>query len=611
MRPTRRRALVLAAASLALLLAGGAARARDPGAPCREGGGVAIWTSPGAPGAGAPLRILAVAETDTIGDLEVRDPDGRAVAVAVIRRSGPPWSLAAAVERPVPGTYRVEVVRDGAALSCRAVEVARVPGRSAGAARGAVWESRLAWDRATEAFYSAWIEQLFDAPPEVSLGFRPLHEALRDPGRNFLHDHLGLGEDDARSPRALVADPDCADLPYFLRAYFAWKVGLPVGFRACSRGSATAPPRCGALVTNEQPPRAQDPLAAFQAFARRLMDTVHSGSARTALADEATDFYPVPVERDVLRPGIVFADPYGHALMLVKWVPQTGERSGLLLAVDAQPDASVGRKRFWEGTFLFASDTPGAGPGFKAFRPLVGGGGALRPLSNAALAGDPRFAPFSAEQARMSADELYARMARLINPRGLDPLQAYEETLDALVEQLETRVQSVDNGEEHVRATRGAIVPMPEGARIFETVGPWEDYSTPSRDMRLIIAMNVLAGLPERIVRHPELYVLGDRRPEEARAEVERLHARRAAERTITYTRSDGSPWRLTVADVLARKPAFEVAYNPNDCVEVRWGAPEGTAEHATCRRRAPVEQRARMEQYRPWFREARRPPRP
>jgi len=122
--------------------------------------------------------------------------------------------------------------------------------------------------------------------------------------------------------------------------------------------------------------------------------------------------------------------------------------------------------------------------------------------------------------------------------------------------------------------------------------------------------MNVLARLPDQIVRHPELYVLGGRRADDARAEVKALHARRVHERTIVYTRSDGSPWTLTVADVLARKPAFEMAYNPNDCVELRWGAAEGTQEYAPCRRHAPAEQRVRMAEYRPWFREARRPPR-
>jgi len=64
------------------------------------------------------------------------------------------------------------------------------------------------------------------------------------------------------------------------------------------------------------------------------------------------------------------------------------------------------------------------------------------------------------------------------------------------------------------------------------------------------------------------------------------------------------------VAELYARRPAMEVAYNPNDCIERRWGAPDGSAEQATCNRRAPREQQAKMNQYRPWFRETRRPPR-
>ena len=201
-------------------------------------------------------------------------------------------------------------------------------------------------------------------------------------------------------------------------------------------------------------------------------------------------------------------------------------------------------------------------------------------------------------------------MERLINPRGLDPEAAYNATLEALMEQLETRVTSVDNGEAYMRAHRGTQVPMPSGPAIFETTGPWEDYATPSRDMRLLIAMNVLAGLPERIRRYPELYVLRGESPAAAAARVERLHARRIQERVVTYTRSDGSPFRLSLADIYARRPGLEVAYNPNDCAERRWGASPGTQDYATCRRQAPADQRARMEEYRPWFREARRPPR-
>jgi hypothetical protein len=581
--------------------------ASDAPEACREGTGVAIWTSPRQPVAGGPLRILAVADPEPGSELSITDPAGRVAEPETVRLGGPPWSLGATMTSASTGKYRIEVRQGGAGVACRVVLVGNPDPRSG---KG-LDQPSLSWDRRTEAFYSAWIERLFDAPVSEALGFGALEDALRDDSRNFLHNYLQLGEDDAHSRSALAATPDCADLPYFLRAYFAWKIGLPMGLRACTRGTASSPPRCGAPEITERPAPGADPLAAFKAYARQLMDAVQSGSARTALGDEATDFYPVGLARDVLRPGVIYADPYGHTLVVVKWVAQTPVQGGQLLAVDAQPDNSVGRKRFWEGTFLFTTDTQSAGPGFKAFRPIVrDAAGRLRPPTNEALANDARYAPFSDAQAHLSAEEFYARMSALINPQGVDPVHAYEDMLDALVEQLQTRVGSVDNGERYMSAHPKPPVPMPQGVHIFETIGPWEDYSTPSRDMRLIIAMNVLTALPDRIVRHPELYVLSGRRAQQARTEVEVLHARRVHERTITYSRSDASPWTLTVADILARKAAFEMSYNPNDCVEIRWGAAEGTDEYGPCRRHAPEEQRARMEAYRPWFREARRPPR-
>jgi hypothetical protein len=40
----------------------------------------------------------------------------------------------------------------------------------------------------------------------------------------------------------------------------------------------------------------------------------------------------------------------------------------------------------------------------------------------------------------------------------------------------------------------------------------------------------------------------------------------------------------------------------------LRWGAPDGSAEAATCTRHAPATQRAKMSDYRSWFRERRWP---
>jgi hypothetical protein len=94
------------------------------------------------------------------------------------------------------------------------------------------------------------------------------------------------------------------------------------------------------------------------------------------------------------------------------------------------------------------------------------------------------------------------------------------------------------------------------------------------------------------------------------KAELQNVLASELAARKFTYPRSDGSQWTLAIKDVIDRMPELEMAYNPNDCVELRWGAPAGSQEMATCRRHAPAAQRAKMTKYRAWFHERRRPPR-
>ena len=560
---------------------------------CEETGAAHIWVSPLNPKIDEPVKIMVVSTDGPASELTLIDSQGQRKSLQSHRRGGPPWSLITGLEKLNEGQYRIEANRDGKLIACYPLTLGE----------SGQQERPQAWNLATEAFYSVWIEALFGAPSEENLSFNSLEPFLRNTERNFLHNYLGINEDNN-----LPLTPDCADLPYTLRAYFAWKTGLPIAFRSCGRGSSKAPPYCGTPNIMTEFTRGISSQAHFKKFSRRLADTVHSGSARTGLADEATDLYPISLSRETLWPGTVYADPYGHILVLVEWVPQTVDRPGMLLAVDAQPDNSVARKRIWEGTLLFAN-TENAGPGFKAFRPLISTSpGKWRTLANDELIDHLEFTAFSLEQDYLTPDDFYATLAKLINPYGLDPVQVYEATLTALAEQIETRVNSVDNGEAYFRKNPRSVIPMPSGAAIFQTVGPWEDYSTPSRDMRLIIAINVLNSLPEKIVCHPELFVLKDKTPEEAKAEIEQYHAKRIQERNIRYTRTNGSSWELSVAEVLARKPAYEIAYNPNDCAEIRWGAKPDTVEYATCRRYAPAEQRAKMEQYRVWFREMRRP---
>src|SRR6185436_17996539 len=191
-----------------------------------------------------------------------------------------------------------------------------------------------------------------------------------------------------------------------------------------------------------------------------------------------TDYYPVPLKQETLRPGTVYADPYGHVLVISKRLAQTGDAAGVILAVDGQPDGTVARKRFWRGNFLFAQDPALGGRGFKRFRPIVrDGNGALRRLSNAEIAKTPQYGDFSLDQARLGVEDFYDRMDDVMSPAPLDPLRAMKEAITSLEEQVKTRVTSVENGRKWQGGGKGDAS-MPDGAAIFETNGAWEDFAT-------------------------------------------------------------------------------------------------------------------------------------
>ncbi len=468
-----------------------------------------------------------------------------------------------------------------------------------------------------------------------------MHDVLRDKSRNVLFDSLGLREDE----KGLIIQPDCADVPYFLRAYFAFKMGLPFGYSKCTRGDGGQAPKCPQWwnIENEEPPPAPleaevapgeqrvgffgvpvpgpvlrlppKPQGLVPGFGYYLRTTiangVQSGNGRTAADDNNTDYYPVPLSEDTLRPGTIYADPYGHVLVLVKRVPQSGDGAGVFLAIDGQPDGTVARKRFWRGNFLFAQDPSLGSPGFKRFRPIVReGSGVERRLTNAEIAKNPSYGDFSLKQSKLSVEEFYDRMDDVMSPAPLDPVRALKETITSLQEQVNTRVTSVENGRKY-QAGGGGEVAIPDGASIFETTGAWEDYATPSRDLRLLIAIDVVRGFPDHVARRPERYAMPkDKSVDDVKAELDSVLASELASRKFSYTRSDGSQWSLALKDIADRMPALEMAYNVNDCVELRWGAVEGSEEASTCKRHAPSTQRTKMAEYRAWFHERRRPPR-
>jgi hypothetical protein len=647
--------LLVASAFSAMLLAAGSARAEGSSG-CEEQAQIAVLPSPLAPWKGAPLQILVAGENPLQGELSLIAPDGSVAAKSSDPEGGPPYYWFAEVASPAAGLWRATLTLNGAPAGCGTItrDITVSAGKPLGleGRPGSLWPIRASWNRATENLYSAWIAKLFDGPLDQELSWKTWVEVLHDRSRNMLFNYLGLGEDNLLK----ATRPDCADFVYFLRAYFAFKMGLPFGYSNCSRGNGGAPPKCYQWFDIEHPevtrpapppeqaaeqiaasaapepnalqklfappapppappsaseppkPPAPKPLGLAASFARYLpavADVVQTGAVRVSATDDRTDFYMVPLTQATLRPGTVYADPYGHVLVLVKRVAEANGAPGVFLAVDAEPDGSVTRKRFWRGNFLFVHDPALGSPGFKRFRPIVREkNGALRRLTNAEIAKDPQYGDFSLEQTKLGVQDFYDRMDDVMSPEPLDPARAMEDAITDLDEQVKTRVTAVDNGRQYEDKKPG-VVEMPNGPSIFETTGAWEDYSTPARDFRLLIAIDVVRGFPDHVARRAERYAIANgKSPADVKAELEGVLASELAARKFSYTRSDGSQWSLSLKDVIDRAADLEMAYNPNDCVELRWGAPAESDEASTCKRHAPAAQRTKMTESRSWFHE-------
>jgi hypothetical protein len=567
-----------------------------------------VLVLPKNPEPGKPFRILATG--------------GKNISKAKIVVSGPAGSLESlkfntSEELPYwrvdnfagcsAGKYNVTVTTGNTNVS--SVEFSITTGEVA-SPTSVVWKTLRGWDSSAEELFSVWINALFQGCDERS-SWASLHEVTRNQNQNFLYNYLSLGEDDPDSKNSLVMQPDCADNPFFLRAYFAWKLGLPFGFHVCDRGSLGSDPKPGQWITNEITSSKTNAVQAFNNFLRLVMNGVQSATARTALDDENSDYYPVSLQRAALRPGTVFADPYGHTLIIVGWLLQTSDHPGLILAVDAQPDGTVGIKRFWKGNFLFKTSEVVGEPGFKAFRPLSFNNGVTKLVQNKDLTVAAGFVPFSLQQRKMETDVFYHTMERLINPKPLNPEEALLDQIIALHEQLLVRVTSVANGEAYFKSHPGAIIPMPStAAGIFLAGGQWENFSTPNRDLRLLIAMDAVLDFPDLMVRSPDDFkISGNMPPEQVKKKVQLLLDKKVSELSISYTRTNGTSQKLTVGEILKRRDAFEMAYNPNDGIEIRWGAPENSEERSTCLRHSPQNQLEKMRSARTWFSKRLHPP--
>jgi hypothetical protein len=541
----------------------------------------AVFVLPLRPRAGETVRVVALSwRRSQLGRLSAHLA-GRPIALTVRRRfSGPPYSLVARLVAPRTGALHVRLTHrsTGRTTACTRRQVERkgwAPARSASFAEA--WPVTRAWDGWTEALYSAWIGRLFHVPSGGQGSWFPLHQVTRDSSRNWIYNALGRAEDDP----------------------------------ACTRGNALTGPLCPVarnnLVTRYR--RVWNPVRRFNVFVREWVGwAVHTGTTRTLASDDTADFYPVALTRRALRPGRIFVDSAGHVFVVSQQQAGSRRQLGVLFGIDGHPDFNISRKRFSKGTFIFNARYKTGG--FKAFRPVVYQGGRIRQLSNAEIAAHPDYGDFSLAQAKVANSQaFYDSVQKALNPYALHPSQLYRSKILALYEAVLERVKAVAMGVDYMERHQWRPMQIPKGPAIFETTGAWERYSTPARDLRLLMAIQNVLDFPRDVWKRQNLYRIpkgwSDAR---LQRELQEILGSLTSTLRISYVRSDRTVKTLTLAEVIARRDALRMAYNPNDCIEIRWGAPVHSAERATCRRRALKYQRDRMRQYRVWFQLLRRP---
>ena len=404
----------------------------------------------------------------------------------------------------------------------------------------------------------------------------------------------------ATNPADMRFFADCADLPYLLRAYYAWKNGLPFSFASGMRSLGSP----GDIrYNNGNRVSTRKDLIFAGVDARRaipdittLVTTAQFRTAPEAAGQLLPDQYPVGVTRDSIKPGTIIYDAYGHIAVVYDVTHE-----GRVLFMDSHPDNSLTRGLYGRA---FHRQAPSVGGGFKRWRPLklvnatrqsdgsyVGGHIELAPDSQLRDWSDEQYfgtetpRPKDWREARFTIngrEKDYYHFVRLrLAPSGFryDPIEETRVMVRNLCRDIHYRREAIDFALKAGLHRRTPPARLPYN--IYGTDGPWEIYSTPSRDARLKTGFKELRDEIARFIDQvakgsDEVIYTGS----DLKRDLRNVYEAETAACSITYTRSNGAPTTLTFRDIAAR--LFDLSFDPYQCVERRWGA-TSAGELATC----------------------------
>ncbi|HEV2560498.1 MAG TPA: hypothetical protein VGT78_00010 [Rhizomicrobium sp.] len=387
-------------------------------------------------------------------------------------------------------------------------------------------------------------------------------------------------------------DVDCAKLPYLLRAYYAWKNGLPFSYVDGLSGEG------GDLRYTKTANRATSrhdivdrgegidaPAAIIQ-----MLDTVFSGTYRTDAREKhgvLSDFYSPALQPGTIRPGTIVYDVNGHVGMVWKV-----DDDGRAYYMDAHPDFTITRSVYGA---QFGQSPVRLGGGFKNWRPfrLAGAhrdavghllGGHMAYAENSDIA-DYSLVQYAGTEFNPDADVKvarykyngidlgfyeYVRVAVSGGKMDYNPIYELKQTMRTLCNDLHDRAQYVD------LAVSEGFPDKPHPTRLPDNIygssdNDWEQYSTPSRDARIKSAfVQFYKDMAEMIQlwqnRDPRIVYDGQL----LKHDLQKAYDSESQACTITYLSSDKHPVPMTFDDMAQR--LFLMSFDPYDCIELRWG---------------------------------------
>lgn len=394
----------------------------------------------------------------------------------------------------------------------------------------------------------------------------------------------------ATDGRGIDFNADCADLVYMLRAYYAWKNGLPfsyaTGVFTRGGGDVRFSPKGNRIAGRRNITGGENGRSVIYA----IRSAVSSATYRIGPdIDEnpLTDLYPPKIQPGSIRPGTAIYDVNGHVAIVYKV-----DEVGRVYYMDAHPDFTLTRSVFGP---QFGRDLPSLGAGFKNFRPIRYEKGRI------VIAKNREIADYSSEQyfgnvdpdpkrdwrkARFAHDGLemgfyeYARTSMAGGRLAYNPVGELKATMKTLCNDLYDRARSVEI------AIEAGIDRKPQPERLPHNIYgtdsmEWEIYSTPSRDARLKTAFKAFRDDMKRLT---EMWLQRDDRISyeglNLKEDLKAAYAEGEAACTIYYVNSAGKRIGLTFTEAMNR--LFAMSFNPYDCVERRWGA-ASEQELSTC----------------------------